>query len=196
MNENSLDGLIAKIKSEAIEGAEKEAQEIIKVAKSKAKVLIKEAETEKQQLIERAQAEAKAILEKGEIALQQSARDVHISVQNDIIKLLKSILETEIKGAFSDELYSSIITNLIKSLGGNVTIAIPDDLADELTKDLKNKIAHSKETINIMRDKQLLSGLSVSKTDEGWSYNISAEEVSELLSQHLSQKWVDILKTN
>lgn len=196
MDENSLDGLIAKIKSEAIEGAEKEAQDIINEAKAKARMILKEAEVDKHQLIETAQQEAYAIVKKGNIALQQAARDVHISVKNDLIELFKLTLEGEVNKTFSPELYSSVISNIIETIETNVTITIPENVAEDLSKDLKNKISQSNGTVKLIEDKQLFSGLSVSKTDEGWSYNITAEEVSELLSQHLSQKWIDILKEN
>jgi hypothetical protein len=46
----------------------------------------------------------------------------------------------------------------------------------------------------VIKNDKLLSGLSISKVDEGWSYDITAEAISDLLSQHLSQKWIDILK--
>ncbi|WP_299526843.1 hypothetical protein [Winogradskyella sp.] len=194
MSEQTLDGLIAKVKSEAIEASEKEAKQIIDDAKQKAKQIVSEAETEKEALLNDAQTKAEALVDKGKVALNQAARDVQISVKNDIQKLFKSILEDEVKDAFTPDLYTTVISKVMDSLGNNVAIALPADTEDQLIKAIQKKVALSGTAPQIIKKEQLLSGLSVTKTDEGWSYDITAEEVSELLSQHLSQKWVEVLK--
>ena len=193
MSDNTLDELIAKVKSEAIDSAEKESQQIIDAARKKAEQLLKNAQAEKAQLLDDAKTEADATITKGEIALKQAARDVHISVKNDLLKLFKGVLEAEIKDAFTEELYSKVITKVIDTVGSNVSLSLPSDVEDQMVTAIQQKVAQSKDTIQILKSEQLFSGLSVNKIDEGWSYDITAEEVSDLLSQHLSQKWVAIL---
>ncbi|WP_299364348.1 hypothetical protein [Winogradskyella sp.] len=194
MSEHTLDGLIAKVKSEAIEASEKEAKQIIDDAKQKAQNIVTEAEAQKETLLNDAQTKAEALVDKGKVALNQAARDVEISVKNDIQKLFKLVLEAEVKEAFTPDLYTTVISKIMDSLGSNVAIDLPADTEDQLVKTIQKKVAVSKATPQILKKEQLLSGLSVTKTDEGWSYDITAEEVSELLSQHLSQKWVELLK--
>lgn len=193
MSDSSLNELIIKVKSEAIETAEKEAQQIIDNARKKAENHLKQAEDKKNQLLEEAQTEAEATLNKGEIALKQAARDVQLSVKNDLHKLFKSVLAAEIKAAFTPELYAAVITKLIDNVGSNVEIALPDNLQEEVIAAIQKKITEANQSAAIVKKQQLFSGLSVTKTDEGWSYDITAEEVSELLNQHLSAKWVQLL---
>jgi vacuolar-type H+-ATPase subunit E/Vma4 len=193
MSEHTLDGLIAKVKSEAIDTAEKEANQIIDNAKAKAKEIVTNAEAKKAELIKDATSESKAILDKGKVALYQASRDVQVTVKNDLLQLFKSVLETEVETAFSSDLYNTIITKVIDTLGTNIVITLPEQTEDLLIKTIQNKIAASKNTINIIKKEQLLSGLSVTKTDEGWSYDITAKEISEVLSQHLSQRWLELL---
>ncbi len=193
MSDSSLNELIEKVKSEAIDMAEKEAQQIIKNAQEEAQNHIKQAKDKKTQLLEEAQTQAEATIHKGEIALKQAARDVQLSVKNDLQKLFKSVLATEIKAAFTPELYASVITKLMDNLGSNVDIALPNDLQDEVIAAIQKKITEANQSATIVKKQQLFSGLSVTKTDEGWSYDITAEEVSELLNQHLSAKWVQLL---
>ena len=193
MSEQTLDGLIAKVKSEAIEAAEKEAKQIINDAKQKAKQQIANAEAEKKQLLNDAHNEAKAIVSKGEIALQQAARDLQISVKNDLLYLFKSVLETEVEGTFSAELYSNVILQITERVGSDTEISLPEATKTEIVDAIRNKVVTSNKTIDIIQAKQLLSGLSITKTDEGWRYDITAEEIADLLSQHLSQKWVALL---
>ncbi|MCA0132195.1 hypothetical protein [Winogradskyella alexanderae] len=194
MSEQTLDGLIAKVKSEAIEASELEAQSIINDAKLKAKQIINKAEADKRALIKDAEVHAEGLVKKGKIALNQAARDVQISVKNDIHNLFKSVLEAEVKEAFTTDLYTKVISKVMDSLGGKVAVTLPKDMEDEMIKSLQNSLATSKSVPQIIKKNNLLSGLSVTKIDEGWSYDITAEEIAELLSQHLSPKWAEILK--
>ncbi|TGV04852.1 hypothetical protein [Flavivirga rizhaonensis] len=194
MSNNTLDELIAKVKSEAIDSAEKESQQIINDAKQKAEQLLKNTEEERLQILNEAKKEADATLDKGKIALKQAARDVHISVKNDLLKLFKAVLEAEVETAFTPELYTLVITKIIDTIGNNVDIVLPANVEDQMVDAIRQKVADSKRNFKILKREQLFSGLSVTKIDEGWSYQITAEEVSELLSHHLSQKWVEILK--
>lgn len=195
MQNNSLDELIAKVKSEAITNAEKESQRIIDEANKKAAQLLKHAQAEKEQLLAEAKKESDALISKGEIALKQAARDVHIAVKNDLLKLFKSVLEAEVDAAFTPELYTKLIAQITSSIGNNLDITLPATTEDQVVDAIRKKVAESKNSIKIIASEQLLSGLSVTKTDEGWSYDITAEEVAELISQHLSQKWVAILNS-
>jgi len=193
MNDQSLDTFIAKVKSEAIDDAEKEASQILQDAKERAQVLLDNANAEKNEILLKAKTEAEAIQEKGTIALQQAARDLHISIKNDVLKLFKSVLEAEIQASFTSEVYNSAIQKVMDSVGSSVQISLPNDLQDKLISAIRKKVTQSDQTIEIIQDKQLLSGLSIAKTDEGWSYDITAEDIAELLSQHLSQKWNHLL---
>jgi V/A-type H+-transporting ATPase subunit E len=196
MSDHSLDTFIAKVKSEAIDKAEKEAARILQDAKDKAQLLLDNANAEKDEILAHAKTEAKAIQHKGTIALQQAARDLHIAIKNDLLKLFESVLETKIKKSFTKdkEFYTSIIDKVLDSMGSSVQISLPEDLQDKLVAAIRKKVTKSDKTVHIIQDKKLLSGLSITKTDEGWSYDITAEDIAALLSQHLSQKWIDTLK--
>jgi F0F1-type ATP synthase membrane subunit b/b' len=195
MSEQKLDALIAKVKSEAIEAAEKEAKEIINDAKQKAKQGLANAEAEKIKLLNNAHIEAKAIMNKGEIALKQAARDLQISIKNDLLKLLKSVLEAEVEGTFTADLYSKIILQITESVGNNTEISLPETTKTEIVDAIRKNVAASKNTVDIIKSKQLFSGLSITKKDEGWRYDITAEEITNLLSKHLSKKWLVLLNS-
>jgi len=193
MNENSLDGLIAKVKSEAIDKAEYEAQQIINNAKEKAQRLIKNAEAKKETLLNDAQQEAEKVIEKGEVALQQAARDVQISVKNDVLKLFDAVFQANITSSFSPDLYVDVVKQVIDKMGEDTKIALPADLSTTVVESIRKQVAEAKVPAEIIKDKKISSGLSISKSDEGWTYDVSAKAISELMSQHLSQKWLDIL---
>lgn len=195
MSENSLDGLIAKVKSEAIDKAEQEAQEIINNAKEKAQRLIKTAEDEKETIINNAQQEADEVVTKGEVALKQAARDVKIAVKNDLLQLYDAVFQANIASSFSPDLYADVVKQVIDKIGEDTKIALPEELSDNVVESIRKQVAEAKVSSEIIKDQRLGSGLSLSKTDEGWTYDISPEAISELMSQHLSQRWLDILNT-
>mgnify|MGYP003562731847 CR=1 FL=1 len=196
MSEHNLKGLIAKVKAEAIEKADKEAQELISQAQQQAAKIVKKAEQERKEILEKANATSEEIQSKGVIALKQAARDVHLSIKSDLIELFKSVLEANIEEAFSKEVYVAVIKEFTKALKGNLSISLPEELEDQLVNSIRQEVAQNSSAATVIKDKNLLSGLSVRQTDEGWSYDMTAEEISELLNSNLSQRWMTILNSD
>jgi V/A-type H+-transporting ATPase subunit E len=196
MSEHNLKGLIAKVKAEAIEKADKEAQELISQAQQQAAKIVKKAEQERKEILEKANATSEEIQSKGVIALKQAARDVNLSIKSDLIELFKSVLEANIEEAFSKEVYVAVIKEFTKALKGNLSISLPEELEDQLVNSIRQEVAQNSSAATVIKDKNLLSGLSVRQTDEGWSYDMTAEEISELLNSNLSQRWMTILNSD
>lgn len=194
MSEKTLDKLIATLKTEAIEAADKEAEQIVGKAQKEAQRILKEAEAQKEALMVKADKEAQATYKKGESALRQASRDLTISVQNDLLKLLKMALEREIKANFTPGLMEKAILQVVENIGSGVALRLPENMEKELADSIQERLQTS-ETLNaIIADPNLLNGFAVTKTDEGWSYRITSEEVAELLYGHLAPKWINILK--
>jgi V/A-type H+-transporting ATPase subunit E len=193
MSEKSLDQLIAKVKSEAIDKAEQEAKDIIDKAKKAAAQITADARVEEEEIRRAAEKEADELVKKGKIALQQAARDVQITVKNNLLNVFKAVLKNKVKTAFSPDVYTEAVRVVISNMGNHLEINLPGDLEDELVEAIRDEAAQNDTTVKILKDDQLVSGLSIHKTEEGWTYDISGEEVSDLLGQHLSQKWLEIL---
>jgi V/A-type H+-transporting ATPase subunit E len=193
MSENTLDGLIAKIKSEGIDLAEQEAKQIVEQAKQKAQSLLEAAELQKNDMLTQAQSEAEAIVNKGKIALNQAARDVEIKVKNDILKLFEKVLETEVSKSFTPDLYPTLIKDLVGQLGGNLSISIPEGLEKKVMEAIQSSLSDEQTRATVLKSADLSSGFSISSSDEGWSFDVTPEEISTMLSEQLSSKWVQLL---
>lgn len=193
MSEKTLDHFIERIKTEAIEKAERTAQSIISEAEKKAAVIISEAQHKKALLIEDGQREAEALTKGGENALRQALRDIIISLQNDLMHILGSILQAEIRQSFSPDLIRTTIIQVIKNIGGKTEIRIADSIKEELALFIQSQLQNSEEIPKITGENRVLDAFTISRTDEGWHYNISVQEVSELLYSHLAPKWNEIL---
>ena len=194
MSENSLDKLINTLKSEAIEAADKQAMEILDKAQEQAQKIIEETQAKREELLNSAEKEAQDTRNKGEAALQQAARDLTMSVRHDLLKLLGAVLENEVETAFTPDLMEDAILKIVENVDSGVTLKLPERLETQLATQIRKRLQTSDDLTSISSDPSLRNGFAISKTDQGWSYHISPEEVAELLNAHLSPKWVQILK--
>jgi len=144
--------------------------------------------------IEDAHKEAQVSLNKGEAALKQAVRDVTVSVRNDLLKLLKIVLSHEVESSFSPELVEKAVLTVVENVGSGVALQIPANKQMALAENLQSRLQSSNDIDKITKDSNLLKGFVVTKTDQGWSYEITPEEVTELLNKHLSPRWADMLK--
>ena len=194
MGKQTLDTLIDKIKSEAIEAAEHKAKEILDRARMEAQSITTEAEAKREALLFGADKEAQATLAKGEIALKQAARDLIISVRNDLLELLKNLLEQEVEYNFTPDLMEKAIVIIMENMGSGTELRLSEDMETELAEKIRRRLQPSDTSNSISMDSALPKGFSVAKTEEGWSYHISSKELADLLNDHLSPKWVEILE--
>ncbi|UJH69123.1 hypothetical protein [Allomuricauda sp. SCSIO 65647] len=194
MSEKTLDKLIATLKTEAIDAADNEAKQIVEKAQAKAQKIVDGAESKSKELLHHAEKEAEATLNKGEAALKQAARDLTVSVRNELLKLLKAALEREVETNFTPELMEKAVLKVIENVGSGIALQLPETMEAQLAKKIQKRLQDSDNLDSVTKDAHLLNGFTVTKTDQGWSYQISPEEVAELLNAHLSPKWVQILK--
>ena len=195
MSEKTLDKLITSLKTEAIDAAEKEAKKIVDAAKAQAQKIISNAEVQKKQLLDNAEKEAEETLNKGVGALKQAARDINVTVQNDLLKLLKTVLQDEINKAFTPDLIKSAVIKVIENVNSSVELKLPEDFEKELAEYVQKHLQTSGNLVTITKDDSMLKGFSVTKTDQGWSYHITPQEVAEILNGHLSNRWINVLKS-
>ncbi len=194
MNNQSLDRLIDSLKSEAIEAAEKESESIIQKAKVQAQEIVQQAEAKRDEILTQARQEAQTITNTGKSALHQAERDFTLTIRNDLLNLLGVVLEKEIQKEFRPDLLKEAIVKVVENIGADIELKMPQDFVEELSEYIHNQLQQSSEVVNITADNDRLKRLSIKKTDQGWSYEISPGEVSELLRNHLTGKWVEILK--
>lgn len=194
MSDKTLDQLIDTIKSEAIEAAETKAKAIIENAQKEAKTIINNAEVQKEALIKSGVEEADATLAKGQKALQQAARDLSITLQNDIKNLLDAVLQNEVENAFSPELVKTAVLKVVEQIGGNVKVQLPERMLQDVASYIHKQLKDAKVLPSIKGNSILVKGFSITKTDEGWSYEITPQEITDVLSTHLSANWVELLK--
>jgi len=193
MSEKSLDKLIETIKTEAIDAAEEKANAIIQTAEAKAKTIVENAEKRQTEIVSKSQKEAEQILAKGENALRQAARDVKLSLRNEVLALLKAVLHRDIDENFTPELSQEAILKITENIGGKVNLELPETLKEKLSSKTV-KLLQDNNTKLVFGDHGFAKRLVIEKEDEGWGFVITPEEITELLYGYLSPKWVQLLK--
>lgn len=194
MSEKSLAQLIESLKSEAIEVAEKESAMILDQARIKARQLVEQAEEKQDSLITEAKKEVQAILTNGESALRQASRDFSISVRNELIKVFQAVLQDEIRREFTPDLLKHAILKIIEHTGTDVELRLPQELSEELSAYIHTRLNASDKYVTLLEKSSLVKGFSVTKSDQGWSYHVTPEEVATALSHHLNPNWRHLLK--
>ena len=193
MSDKTLDKLIFTLKTEAIEAAEQESAAIRAEARKKADQLLAETKTQCDTMLADARKQADQTLAKGQGALRQAARDVTVSLQNDLLQLMSNVLEQEVSGQFKPEVIREAIVRVLENIGGGVEVKLSDDLLGQLSGQLQQKIQASDAVVKKDDRQGLSKHITISKTDEGWSYQINPETVSELLKTQLSDSWVEMI---
>ena len=193
MSDKSLDQLIASLKAEAIDAAERESKKILEAAHLQAQKITSEAVRQREQLLQEAGQTAEALLQNGKNALLQAARDVRISLRNDLLHLLEAVLVTEVRREFSPGLVSTAIVKVIENVGTDVTLILSPEFSGELASYIHQRLKATGTTVQISQDGKLACGFAMAHTSQGWRYDISDDEVATALCQHLTNHWINIL---
>ncbi|MBM3247824.1 MAG: hypothetical protein FJZ10_00130 [Candidatus Omnitrophica bacterium] len=196
-----LKDLLDKIKNEGIKAAEDKARQIESEAKKNADRIVSEAKRQAQDMIDGAKQEAEKLKESGEASLQQAARNLLLSVKNEIKLLFEKVISAKVSGVLSDRQLGSIISKVIekyierKAPVVDIKVLLRksdlDKLKNTFISGLKTKL---KEKIEFKPVPDIKAGFLIS-FDKGKSfYEFTDEALTESLSAYLSQELAKLLE--
>lgn len=191
-----IQDLVASIRKDGIEVAQKEAAQIISDAKAQADEIVSQGRKRASKLIEDAQKEIDVRDQSARASLQQASRDVQLSLKKAIQKQLDNLLVDKLEKAFSSEallaLVSSVVTQLADKAKTEVQLNEKDfkRLASSLKSDLAEKI---KGGLEIKAVEQVHSGFRIAEKDGSGFYDFSAEETAKLMEPFLSSAIAEIV---
>jgi V/A-type H+/Na+-transporting ATPase subunit E len=110
--------LIEKIQAEGVQAAQDKANEIENEAKQKADWIVQKAAAQAKKIVEDAEDTAKRMQASGQAALQQSGRDILLTLKKEIGAMLQRVIASQIAASLAPAELSAIITGLIKVHGG------------------------------------------------------------------------------
>ena len=150
-----LQYLMERIQKDAVDKAENEAAAIIAKAKEKAADIVKAAETEASARLEKADKDAEAFTQRSERTLEQSARDLLLSVGKNLEKMIMDLLNLEVEKSLDESTVKSMLLTVAKSYTSDIEVDFSDADARKLSSFVMGEFA-----------KQLSAGVKV-ESDKG-----------------------------
>ncbi|MGE4583201.1 MAG: V-type ATP synthase subunit E [Sphaerochaeta sp.] len=184
-----IQDLVASIRKDGIEAAQKEAAQIITDAKAQADALVSQARKDAASLLEKAQRELDTRDQSARSSLQQASRDVQLSLKKALLAQLDALLVERVEKVYTGKDLVQVILAVVGSLAETNTKEIQLDatmfkqLASTLSDDLRTKI---KEGLEIKPVESVSTGFRISEKDGSSFYDFSAEETANLLKPFLT----------
>ncbi len=196
-----LKNLINKIQTEGVQKAEEKAGEIAEEAKRRAEAIVEEATQKAQRIVEDAQADSKRKQASTQAALQQSGRDLILSMRKHISALLEAVISKEIGHALKPEVMSSLIVELIKSSNkkgdGDIVIALNKHDAEKLTAGLLHQLKNTiKQGLEIRPSEDIRAGFCISYDGGKSHFDFTDRELADYISTYLKPTLRDILSVD
>ncbi|NCB26867.1 MAG: V-type ATP synthase subunit E, partial [Bacteroidia bacterium] len=138
-----IQDLVASIRKDGIEVAQKEAAQIIADAKAQAEDLIRDAKKEAASLLEKAQREIDTRDQSARSSLQQASRDVQLSLKKAIGAQLDRLLVEQVAKAYSSSELVGLIAQVVASLGAGKQseVQVSQKDFDALAKSLAGQLS-------------------------------------------------------
>ncbi len=187
-----LQALMERIQNDAVDKAELEATSIISKAKEKAAEIVKAAEQEAQAKLEQADKDAEAFTERSERTLEQSARDLLLSVGKNLEKMILDLLGLQVEKSLDETTVKSMLLSIAKSYSSDIEVDFSEADAAKLTSFVMGEFAKQlKAGVKVESDKGVKFGFRV-KLDQGkvsheFTEQAMAESLSALLRPQLAK---------
>jgi V/A-type H+-transporting ATPase subunit E len=194
-----LQPLLDQIRKEGVEKAETEAAEILAQAKEKAAQTVRDAEAKAKALVAKAEADAEVFTQRSITTLEQSARDLLITVGQGIENIISEIVAESTAEALNIKVLEQMLVNMAKSCAeqqGETRIEMLVSEADqkELVKFFAAKYSDQMgHGIELHVDSEILKGFKVSFADEHAYLDFTQEAIAEALTAFLRPKLAEIV---
>lgn len=192
-----IQSLLDKIEREGILKAEQEKEKILSEARSKAEQIIQSAKKEAETIINSANREAELSSKRAVEAIKQSARDIIISLQNELLERLRGIVKRNISDVMTAEFIKEIIIQIVNSgkKSDDITIILPKARLEELQEKLLNSLASDlRIKPAIFADSGIDSGFKISFKGEDVLLDFSDDAFSELICNYAGPRIAAILQ--
>ena len=187
-----LQYLMERIQKDAVDKAETEAAAIIARAKDKAAEIVKAAEAEASAKLEKADKDAEAFTERSERTLEQSARDLLLSVGKNLEKMILDLLNLQVEKSLDESTVKQMLLTVAKSYTTDVDVEFSEADASKLSSFVMGEFAKELgKGVKVESDKGVKFGFRI-KLDGGkvtheFTEAAMADALSALLRPQLAR---------
>ena len=200
----NLNDLIQKIKSEGIEEAEKESEEIIKEARLTVSKILDNARQDAEAIIKKAEEEVRKREGIGKMALEQAARDIILSIRTSLTEIFDSLIKREYQTVLSGKTLETVLIKLIEGwqkdeMGElNIELLLSESDRNALLEGFLSKLNEEIKTgIELKAHPNIEKGFRVGVKGSHVYHDFTDEGLAEVLAEYLNPrfyKFIDSLK--
>lgn len=195
-----LQHLIERIHKEAIEKAETQAAQVVSQAKAQAAAIVRDAEARAKDIVAKAEKDSEIYVERSTRTLEQSARDLLITVGQGVENILQDIIGESVDKAMDVEVLKKMLLNIAQSYcaqqgkESRVEFLISEQDQAEVVKFFADQYRqHLVQGINIHTDNGVLKGFRVALKDEQVYHDFTKPAIAEALANFLRQHLAEIV---
>ena len=192
--EVQLQELLAAIKKDGVDSAEKEKTAIIIQAEELAEDIITAARKQADTLRDTAKQDAARFERSAKEAVNQAGRDLLISVQKALQNSFDHILTSTISEHFSGEALTEGIVAVVKAFNSTGELELPPETLRTIETNLKARLGAEIKAGLKIQGKNLPEGGFILREDGGSAYyDFSSRSIAEVIRSRLSQNIADLI---
>jgi len=196
-----LQPLLDRIQKEAVEKAEQQAGEILRAAREKAQALVKEAEAEAGRRLEKADKDAQAFTERSNRTLEQTARDVLITVGKGVDTILADLVREEVNQALKPDVVQQMLVAMADRYaqaagdGASMDVLVNPEHKDALIAFFREKYrGRLAGGVQVRGDRDVFRGFQVSFRGGKVYHDFTGEAIAAALTGFLRPQLADVVQ--
>jgi V/A-type H+-transporting ATPase subunit E len=194
-----LKGLLEKIKREGFDAAEERGRAIEAEAARRAEETIRNAEQSAARIIAEANSKMAAAEEGGRQSLKQAARDVLISLRQEITAMLGKVIAANVRKGLNAEDLAKMIPAMVKSgpraEKDSVIISLNKEDLDKIEKAFFAQLGEeAKKKITLKYAADIKSGFTISYDSGRSYYDFTDLALAEYIAAHLKPQLAKMLE--
>ena len=198
---DELQALLERINEQGLKKAEATKTEVLDSARTEAKQIVSEAKAEADRLVAEAKREAKLLVEKGEQALRQAARDVLLSLGEQLEVRLRAVTAACVAEAMTPDAMAGILAELIRAYNaGNgaedkVEVLLNEKDLAAMQAAIQGKLGDDlRANCDLAPVPDVNAGFKLSFQGSDMSYDFTSDSLAETLSVFLSPRLAELLR--
>ena len=194
-----LQGLLNKIQAEGLEKAETERARLVAEAKAQAEAIIAEAKEQADKIRKDAEAEAETSRKKADAAVRQAARDVIISLKDDLQEKLRAVVREAAAQAMTPEAMAGLIAKIAEQFAQNAAsgteVILPAREREEAAQKLIGCLPDVlKKNASVQLGRGFTAGFKIGFNNSEVFLDFSDEALAEVICEFVGPKLAAIIK--
>ena len=194
-----LQGLLNKIQAEGLEKAENERARLVAEAKAQADAIVAEAKAQADKIRKDAEADAEASRKKADAAVRQAARDVIISLKDDLQEKLRAVVREAAAQAMTPEAMAGLIAQIAGQFAKNaasgaeviLSVREREDAAQKLIGCLPDVL---KKNSSVQLGRGFAAGFKIGFNDSEVFLDFSDEALADVICEFVGPKLAAVIK--